>query len=131
MLERARYLLVSELALARNCEEANIEVLLAQTLSRTNLKFPEADELQVLSGSSPLRHSFSGTLPTKPQGPSAIPRDRKRFLCCGNGNGQHQSYRSPQPRPDQQCNGDRQRIESQSGSKKLGINTLMEQYARR
>jgi len=47
MLERARYLLVSELALARNCEEANIEVLLAQTLSRTNLKFPEAGELQV------------------------------------------------------------------------------------
>jgi CarD family transcriptional regulator len=47
MLERARYLLVSELALARNCEESNIEVLLAQTLSRTNLKFPEAGELQV------------------------------------------------------------------------------------
>jgi len=47
MLERARYLLVSELALARNCEEANIEVLLAQSLSRTNLKFPEAGELQV------------------------------------------------------------------------------------
>jgi CarD family transcriptional regulator len=47
MLERARYLLVSELALARNCEESNIEILLAQTLSRTNLKFPEAGELQV------------------------------------------------------------------------------------
>src|SRR5260370_14693901 len=47
MLERARYLLVSELALARNCEEANIEVLLAQTLPRTNLKFPEAGELHV------------------------------------------------------------------------------------
>src|SRR5262249_150735 len=28
MLERARYLLVSELALARNCEEAQVEVLL-------------------------------------------------------------------------------------------------------
>src|SRR5438874_9587415 len=45
MLERARYLLVSELALARNCEEANIEVLLTETLSRVNLRFPEAGEL--------------------------------------------------------------------------------------
>src|SRR5215813_13362032 len=32
MLERARYLLVSELALARNCEEQHIEVLLTKTL---------------------------------------------------------------------------------------------------
>jgi CarD family transcriptional regulator len=47
MLERARYLLVSELAMARNCEESHIEVLLSETLSRTNLKFPEAGELQV------------------------------------------------------------------------------------
>jgi CarD family transcriptional regulator len=46
MLERARYLLVSELAMAKNCEEANIEVLLAKTLSKTNLRFPEASELQ-------------------------------------------------------------------------------------
>src|SRR5215472_890803 len=46
MLERARYLLVSELALARNCEEANIEALLSETLSKTNLKFPEASEFQ-------------------------------------------------------------------------------------
>jgi len=46
MLERARYLLVSELAMARNCEESNIENLLAETLSKTNLKFPEAGELQ-------------------------------------------------------------------------------------
>ena len=45
MLERARYLLVSELALARNCEEQNIEVLLTETLSRVNLRFPEAGEL--------------------------------------------------------------------------------------
>jgi CarD family transcriptional regulator len=45
MLERARYLLVSELALARNCEEQNIEVLLTKTLSRVNLRFPEAGEL--------------------------------------------------------------------------------------
>src|SRR5205823_6439458 len=46
MLERARYLLVSELAMAKNCEEANVEVLLAKTLSKTNLRFPEASELQ-------------------------------------------------------------------------------------
>lgn len=46
MLERARYLLVSELALARNCEEAHIESLLSETLSKTNLKFPEASEFQ-------------------------------------------------------------------------------------
>jgi CarD family transcriptional regulator len=46
MLERARYLLVSELAMARNCEEENIEVLLAKTLSKTNLKLPEAGEFQ-------------------------------------------------------------------------------------
>ena len=46
MLERARYLLVSELALARNCEESHIEVLLSETLAKTNLKFPEAGELE-------------------------------------------------------------------------------------
>ena len=46
MLERARYLLVSELALARNCEESKIEVLLTETLSQTNLRFPEAGELE-------------------------------------------------------------------------------------
>jgi len=46
MLERARYLLVSEMALARNCEEAHIEVLLTETLAKTNLKFPEAAELE-------------------------------------------------------------------------------------
>jgi CarD family transcriptional regulator len=46
MLERARYLLVSELALARNCEEAHVETLLSETLAKTNLKFPEASEFQ-------------------------------------------------------------------------------------
>jgi CarD family transcriptional regulator len=46
MLERARYLLVSELAMARNCEEEMIEVLLSDTLSKNNLKFPEAGELE-------------------------------------------------------------------------------------
>jgi CarD family transcriptional regulator len=46
MLERARYLLVSELAMARNCEEANIETLLADSLAKNDLKFPEAGELE-------------------------------------------------------------------------------------
>jgi CarD family transcriptional regulator, regulator of rRNA transcription len=46
MLERARYLLVSELAMARNCEESRIEHLLAETLAKTNLRFPEASELE-------------------------------------------------------------------------------------
>ncbi len=46
MLERARYLLVSELAIARNCEEASVEVLLTKSLSKTNLRLPEAGELQ-------------------------------------------------------------------------------------
>ena len=46
MLERARYLLVSELALARNCEEGQIETLLNETLAKTNLRFPEAGELE-------------------------------------------------------------------------------------
>jgi len=42
MLERARYLLVSELAMARNCDETEIEALLSKTLQRSNLRFPEA-----------------------------------------------------------------------------------------
>src|SRR6266404_1151665 len=46
MLERARYLLVSELAMARDCEEESIEVLLSETLSKNNLKFPEAGEFE-------------------------------------------------------------------------------------
>jgi CarD family transcriptional regulator len=46
MLERARYLLVSELALAHNCEEADIETLLTDTLAKTNLKFPEPGEFE-------------------------------------------------------------------------------------
>jgi CarD family transcriptional regulator len=46
MLERARYLLVSELALARNCEEPSIEALLSKALSKTNLRFPEVAELE-------------------------------------------------------------------------------------
>ena len=46
MLERARYLLVSELAMARNCEEAKVEELLTVTLAKCNLRFPEASEFQ-------------------------------------------------------------------------------------
>jgi CarD family transcriptional regulator len=46
MLERARYLLVSELALARNCDEAKIEELLTLTMAKCNLRFPEASEFQ-------------------------------------------------------------------------------------
>jgi CarD family transcriptional regulator len=46
MLERARYLLVSELAMARNCEESKVEVLLTEALAKCNLRFPEASEFQ-------------------------------------------------------------------------------------
>ncbi len=46
MLERARYLLVSELAMAKNCEDNQIEELLAKALSKSKLRFPEASEFQ-------------------------------------------------------------------------------------
>ncbi len=46
MLERARYLLVSELAMAKNCEETQIEELLSKALSRSKLHFPEASEFE-------------------------------------------------------------------------------------
>lgn len=41
MLERARFLLVSELAMAKNVEEHEVEELLARALSKSKLKFPE------------------------------------------------------------------------------------------
>lgn len=41
MLERARYLLVTELAMSRNCEEAEIEDMLNKALAKSKLKFPE------------------------------------------------------------------------------------------
>jgi CarD family transcriptional regulator len=47
MLERARYLLVSELAMARNCEELEIEDLLSKALAKCKLRFPEAGEFSV------------------------------------------------------------------------------------
>ena len=46
MLERARYLLVSELAMAKNCEEPAIEDLLTKTLAKSGLRFPEASEFE-------------------------------------------------------------------------------------
>src|SRR5438105_9589411 len=46
MLERARYLLVSELAMAKNCEELQIEELLSKALSKSKLHLPEASEFQ-------------------------------------------------------------------------------------
>ena len=42
MLERARYLLVSELALAKNLHEEEVEDLLNKALSKSKLRFPEA-----------------------------------------------------------------------------------------
>jgi CarD family transcriptional regulator len=41
MLERARYLLVTELAMARNADENEIEDMLNRALSKCKLKFPE------------------------------------------------------------------------------------------
>lgn len=46
MLERARYLLVSELAMARNCEEVHVEELLTKALAKSGLRFPEASEFE-------------------------------------------------------------------------------------
>lgn len=46
MLERARYLLVSELAMAKNCEEPQVEELLSKALSKCKLRFPEATEFE-------------------------------------------------------------------------------------
>lgn len=41
MLERAKYLLVSELALAKNCDEANMEDMLSKALAKCKLRFPD------------------------------------------------------------------------------------------
>ena len=41
MLDRARYLLVTELAMAKNSEESEIEDMLNKALSKCKLKFPE------------------------------------------------------------------------------------------
>jgi RNA polymerase-interacting CarD/CdnL/TRCF family regulator len=41
MLDRARYLLITELAMAKNSEEPEIESMLNKALSKCRLKFPE------------------------------------------------------------------------------------------
>ena len=41
MLDRARYLLVTELAMAKNTEETEIEDMLTKALAKCRLKFPE------------------------------------------------------------------------------------------
>ena len=46
MLERARYLLVSELAMAKNLEEPAVEDMLTRALSKSKLRFPEAGEFE-------------------------------------------------------------------------------------
>ena len=45
MLERARFLLVSELAMAKSCEETEIEELLTRALAKCKLRFPEASSI--------------------------------------------------------------------------------------
>jgi CarD family transcriptional regulator len=45
MLERARYLLVSELAISKNCEESEIEQVLAKALTKCSLRFPELTDM--------------------------------------------------------------------------------------
>ncbi len=47
MLERSRYLLVSELAMSKNVEESVIEELLDRALSKSKLRFPEASAVAV------------------------------------------------------------------------------------
>lgn len=42
MLERSRFLLVNELSMAKNVNEAEIEHLLGRALAKCNLRFPEA-----------------------------------------------------------------------------------------
>lgn len=47
MLEKARYLLVSELAMARNWEEPDVEEELRRALTKAKLRFPEASVAEV------------------------------------------------------------------------------------
>ncbi len=46
MLERCRYLLVSELAMSKGCADIHIEELLTKALAKSNLRFPEASEFE-------------------------------------------------------------------------------------
>ena len=47
MLERTRYLLVSELAMSRNVEESVIEDVLDRALTKSKLRFPDASAVAV------------------------------------------------------------------------------------
>ena len=46
MLERARYFLVSELAMSKNWEEPEIEDILNKALAKSKLRFPEASSME-------------------------------------------------------------------------------------
>jgi CarD family transcriptional regulator len=46
MLERARYLLVSEVAIAKDCEEVQVVQLLSDALAKCQLRLPDAEELK-------------------------------------------------------------------------------------
>src|ERR1022692_2763917 len=46
MLERTRYLLVSELAMSKNWDEPAVEDLLNKSLSKSKLRFPEASSME-------------------------------------------------------------------------------------
>ena len=45
MLERAKYLLISELATARNASAENVESMLVKSLAKAHLRMPVAAEL--------------------------------------------------------------------------------------
>ena len=46
MLERARYLLVSELAMSKSWEEPEVEDMLNKALAKSKLRFPEATAME-------------------------------------------------------------------------------------
>ena len=46
MLERARYLLVSELAMSKSCDEPEVEDMLNKALAKCKLRFPEASPME-------------------------------------------------------------------------------------
>ncbi len=47
MLERARFLLISEMAMARNVEEEDVEEELREALLKSKLRWPEAASIEV------------------------------------------------------------------------------------
>ncbi len=46
MLERARYLLVSELAMSKSWQEPEVEDMLNKALAKSKLRFPEATPME-------------------------------------------------------------------------------------